>query len=102
MSRIHVLGTVGLNNYSIVVHAPTPGGNNSANVTWVTALANSGQQTQLPVGTGPGQISVAESNQVTAGTVIETGGVFTDDPSWTNPQRTAALNAYATQLVLLR
>lgn len=99
MSRIHVMESSGLNNYRIVVHAPTPNGNNSAAVSWVTALANSGQGTQLPVGSGPGQISTSEANQVAAGQVIEASGSFTDDPAWNNAQRTAALVAEATKLV---
>lgn len=99
MSRIHVMDAVGPENYRIVVHAPTPGGNNAANVPWVTALASLGRVTQMEVGTDPGKISAAEANQIALGQVVEANGVFTDDPSWTNPQRVAALNAYATQLV---
>jgi hypothetical protein len=98
--RIHVMEAVGLNTYRIVVHSPTPGGNNSAGIAWSTAIQNSGRnQTSMTVGNGAGQISSSESNQVASGSVVEAQFNFTDDPNWSTAERNAALNTQATQLV---
>jgi hypothetical protein len=100
MARMHVLQASGNNVYSIVVHAPTPAGNNSAAISWATALQNSGlATTQLVVGNGPGQITNAESNQVLAGTLIEANFQWEDNPTWTNQQRLDDLNLRASQAV---
>lgn len=71
MSSIHILsGNAGV--FSAVVHVPTPVGTNSAGVSWQTALVNSGMaKTNMPIGTGPGQILQAEADQIAAGAVIE-------------------------------
>ena len=98
--RLHVLEAAGPNVYSVAVHSPVSGGNNSAGVAWSTALVNAGLAvTQMAVGTGAGQISSAEAAQVAAGTVLETSFQWQDDPAWTNPQRTADLDTRATQAV---
>ncbi len=100
MPRMHILESSGNNIYSVVVHSPTPAGNNSAGVPIATAIQNSGNNvTRLVVGNGAGQITNTESNQVLAGTVIETEFQWQDDPAWTNPQRTADLNTRASQAV---
>src|SRR5215213_4144306 len=97
MPRIHILTGNGGNEFSCVVHAPTPAGNNSAGISWATALKNAGFQgaSVMPIGTGAGQITTAESNSVVAGTILEAQFSFTDNPNWTGPERTAALNAQA-------
>jgi hypothetical protein len=79
MSDIHVI-TGDLNgDWSIVMHYPVPVGNNSVNVPWVTALANSqlnlredGRFSVLPLGLGgDGTISVAEEALLEAGQLFE-------------------------------
>lgn len=100
MARMHILQQTSPNTYDVVVHATTPVGNNSAGVAWNTALVNAGlARTSMASGTGPGQITVAEAAQVTAGTVIEARFLWGDDPAWTNPQRLADLNLRADQAV---
>lgn len=100
MAKIHVLGRAGLNVYTVVIHATTPAGNNSAGISWATAIANSGHNTTiLPVGNGAGQISQNEANQVAAGSIIEAILQWGDDPTWTNQQRIDDLDLRATQLV---
>lgn len=88
MSNIHVLAGNGSNLYTAVIHIPTPVGNNSAGVSWATALVNSGMaKTVMTVGTGPGQILAAEKAQIDAGTVIETVTQWQDDKTFTTQQR---------------
>lgn len=100
MSRLHVMQSNGTDQYDVVVHSPTPGGNNSAGVAWSAVLVNSGMNvSSLPVGTGGGRISTAESNQIIAGTVMETRFSWGDNPAWTNPERSADLNTRAVQAV---
>lgn len=101
MSRMHILSSAGLNLYNVVVHAPVPAGNNTAGVSWKTAIANSGIQpaSVLPTGNGPGQITTAEANQVTGGDLIEAPFQWGDDPAWDNPTRIADLNTRAGQAV---
>lgn len=102
MARIHVLSRAGLNVYSCIVHAPTPAGNNVVGVAWSTAIQNSGNNTtQLTIGNGPGQITNAEANQVTAGTMIEATFPWEDNPLWTNAERTADLTTRAAQAVAI-
>ena len=100
MARLHILQQTGTNLYDVVVHAPTPAGNNQAGVAWSTAIVNAGlARTSMTQGNGPGQIATAEANQVTAGSVIEARFQWGDDPTWTNPQRLADLNTRADQAV---
>ena len=49
-------------------------------------------------GAGPGQITQAELDQITAGTVMEGTFQWQDDPNWTNAQRMADLNLRASQM----
>jgi hypothetical protein len=100
MSRLHILTKSGNNVYSVVCHAPTPVGNNLAGVLWSDAIKNSGAAvTQMTVGNGPGQIATAEANQVTAGSVIEAGFQWQNDPAWNATQRNADLATRAQQAV---
>jgi hypothetical protein len=90
----------GTNQYSVVVHSPTPAGNNSAGVAWSAVLVNSGSNvSQLPVGSGGGRIGNAENNAITAGTVFETQFSWGDDPAWNNAMRQADLDIRAAQAV---
>lgn len=96
MAQLHVLEHTGNNRYQIVVHAPTPVGNNSAGFAWSTLLKNAGlAQTSLAIGTGPGQVTQAEADAIANGTVIEVAFQWDDDPAMNNAQRLAALTAYA-------
>lgn len=70
MSKLHVLNAHN-RQYSVVLHADTPGGTNTADKSWVDILVALGRQTSMTVGTGPGQISQAEANAIAAGTVLE-------------------------------
>jgi hypothetical protein len=100
MAKIHVLAGAGPNLYTVVVHATTPVGNNSAGIAWSDAIKNSGRATSiLTVGTGAGQILNAEMNQITGGTLIEGSFAWGDDPAWSNAERQADLDLRATQLV---
>ncbi len=100
MSRLHVLNLTGSNTYRVIVHATTPVGNNSAGISWATALQNSGLAgSRMTIGTGPGQILQAEADQVTAGTVIEAPFYWQDNPAWDNTTRQNDLNARATEAV---
>lgn len=100
MSKLHILEQTSLNTYNVVVHAPTPAGNNSAGFSWTQVLANAGLAvTRMTVGNGPGQISQNESNQVANGSIIEASFVWQDDPNLTNQQRQDDLQLRATQAI---
>jgi hypothetical protein len=100
MARMHILQQVGPNLYTVIVHAPTPSGTNAAGVAWSAAIASAGlATTRMPIGTGPGQISQAEADQVQNGAVIEASLVWQDDTAWTNAQRLSDLNLRAAQAV---
>jgi hypothetical protein len=101
MAKFHVLtASGGPDTYLVVVHAPAPVGNNAAGVAWSDAIKNSGRgMTMMTVGTGPGQISNTEANQIAAGTVIEDSFAWQDDPAWTNPERIAYVDTMAVQLM---
>jgi hypothetical protein len=99
MAKIHVLAGGSNNVYTVVVHAPTPAGSNAAGVLWSDALKNSGRaKSILTVGNGPGQITQAEMNQVTSGSLIEGNFQWGDDPNWDNATRQSDLDLRATQL----
>lgn len=100
MARLHILTGSYDGIYDVVVHSVVPAGNNSAGVSWQTALSNSGLNTsRMPTGNGPGQISSSEANQVAAGSVLETSFIWQDSPFWDDAQRTADLATRATQAV---
>jgi hypothetical protein len=100
MAKIHVLQGAGLNTFTVVVHATTPAGNNSAGTAWTDAIKNSGRATSiLTVGTGAGQIQQNEMNSITNGAIIEGSFQWGDDPNWNNTQRTADLDLRAQQLI---
>jgi hypothetical protein len=96
MARFHILDQNNPNLYEVVVHSPTPAGNNSVGNPWATCIKNSlSPVSRLPVGNGPGLIASAEANQVSNGTVIETTFQWQDDVTWNDTQRTADLNLRA-------
>lgn len=101
MSKIHVLTTSGsANTYQVVVHDPTPAGNNSAGILWSDAVKNSGRaKTVMTEGSGAGQITTVEKASVEAGTTLEGAFEFLDDPAWNATARNAALDAKASACV---
>lgn len=100
MARLHIREQVGPNLYNVIVHSPTPGGNNAAGNSWSSCiLASSAPVTQMTIGNGVGQITNAEANAVAGGTVMETAFQWGDDPTWDNPTRLADLELRATQAV---
>jgi hypothetical protein len=100
MARIHVLSGDGGNNFSAVVHAPTPTGNNAAGFAWSACILQAGLNVSvLTVGNGPGQTTQQEMNGIQAGTILEANFPFQDDPTQTNAQRLAYLDTLATQYI---
>lgn len=72
MGKAHVLDGNGVTR--IVFHIAVPAGNNSAGISWVNAVKNSGLggTTVLPDGDGTGgTISTAEKLELTNGTTYE-------------------------------
>ena len=90
------------------MHFPVPNGNNSAGVSWATAIVNSGiglqedgRRTVLLAGAGTnGTISATEEASLVAGTLFEVVIEFRMDTAGTNAaQRNAAIDAlYASVL----
>lgn len=110
MARMHILEQSQPNVFNVIVHAPTPAGNNGAGLAWSAVVAAAqtrlnrdgvvvGPTSAMLTGTGPGQITAAEAAEIAAGTVIEATFQWGDDPAWTNAQRLADLNTRATQAV---
>jgi hypothetical protein len=96
MPRMHIMTGNGLNTFNVVCHSPTPAGNNSAGISWVTAIANGLKPvTRMAIGNGSGQITSVEATDIAAGNVIETAFQFDDDPNWSAPTRTTQLNLIA-------
>lgn len=100
MSKIHVLEGQVNGKYHFVIHTPTPAGNNSVGVSWVTAGLNSGftGKTSLTIGTGAGQISAAENTTVLNGTVIEIPANI-DAESNGSPPSQATLNQIVDEII---
>lgn len=100
MARLHIREQAGNNLYNVIVHSPTPAGNNSAGTAWSSVIqAALSPVTQMTIGNGFGQITNTEANAVAAGTVIETQFLWGDQPEWDNATRVADLNIRATQAV---
>jgi len=100
--KIHVMTAVGPNQYRVIVHVPTPAGNNSAGFAYSACAVASGMNvTELGdggVSPGLGQTTTTERNAIIAGTVLEGSLLFTDDPADSNAQRSAKLDQQAAQL----
>jgi hypothetical protein len=101
MSKLHILaGNPVSNEFTIVVHAPTPGTNNTAGFSWSSVLVAAGRATTIMTeGAGPGQITTAERAGVLAGTTLEGVFSFTDDPNMAPAARLALLDAMADQVI---
>jgi hypothetical protein len=99
MAHIHVLDNAGGDNFNALVHIAVPAGNNSVGVSWKTcwlaSLGAAAPASKLLVGNGPGQISQAESNQISGGDLMEFDFQFTDDPNSTQATRDANIDAVA-------
>jgi hypothetical protein len=98
MSKIHVLTSDINKNYNIVIHTPTPSGNNLVGISWQTAILNSGliETTIMTVGTGPGQILAAEQAQILAGSVIE---IVSNIQAESGGTTSASLDQMANQII---
>lgn len=98
MAALHVLEGDGI-RYRVVAHTTTPVGNNAAGISYKDCILSAGLNTTvMPEGTGAGQITTAEKNQIVAGDVIEM--VFTVEvpETGTAPNKLAAVqNAVATK-----
>lgn len=71
MAARHVLEGDG-NTYKVVCHVATPLGNNAVGNAWSAVIVAAGiNKSILPVGNGLGEITTAENNQITAGTLLE-------------------------------
>lgn len=74
MAKAHVLDSNGGGQTRVAWHFTVPAGNNTAGISWVTALLNSSipKTTVLPDGSGTGgSISAAEKATIGAATVFE-------------------------------
>lgn len=101
MARLHVQTGNGSNTFTCICHSPTPAGNNSAGISWVTALKNAlNPVTSMSIGSGSGQIQTSEANDVSTGNVIEVSFQFDDDPTWTVNQRNTQLGLIAGDAVI--
>lgn len=103
MSKLHVLEASGVPNmYRVILHEATPVGNNSAGVSWASALVGSGAaKTRMIEGSGPGQITTAEKAAVEAGTTVEGEFYFQDNPGDNAATRNAALDTHATRYLAI-
>lgn len=73
MGKAHVLAADNGKKYTVVIHTPTPTGNNSAGKSWKNAGLSAGilGTTTLVEGSGVGQITTAERNSIIAGDLVE-------------------------------
>ena len=101
MADIHVSKGGSDSHYHIIMHLPSPGGNNSVGVAWSTALVNSGLggSTSLPDGDGAdGTISTAEKASIEAGTLYEHSKEFPAESGGTsNAELRASLREFHSQ-----
>lgn len=83
MSKIHVLDRIDVTKYRVVIHTQTPSGNNAAGKPWKDIGLASFRIgiTILAVGTGPGQITIAERNDIIAGNIAEIASIVKIDPN---------------------
>jgi len=73
MSKIHVLESNNDFAYKVVIHFPIPTGNNSVGLTWKLCGLSSKKtgSTILEVGTGPGNITQLEYDNIINGDIVE-------------------------------
>jgi len=95
MANLHVLtGNAASGQYRVIGHVATPAGNNSAGVSWATAIKNGiVPVTSLAIGSGSGAITTAEANNVANGTIIEFEFTWQDHDEWDIATKQADLNA---------
>ena len=94
MSKLHIGSNVNSDTWNVVIHNPTPVGNNNAGCSWQDVLVNSGVggTTVLNEGSGAGQISTVEKAAVEAGTVIEMATQLTVQPPYALSDWNVAVN----------
>ena len=86
MADIHVLAGDGLHRWTLALHFAVPDENNNVNVSYRTALVNSGigSISQMAEGTDPGQITTAELTLLQAGELYEFNFPFLAESGATN------------------
>lgn len=95
MAKIHVLKADDDGKYSVIIHVPTPTGNNSVGKSWKSAALKGGDlgKTVITVGTGPGQTTQAEFDSLISGDTMEFSGAFLiESGGGSNAEVIAALN----------
>ena len=97
MADIHVLTARSRGQVDVVLHVPIPVGTNSVGTNWRTALVNSdtGGNTSLTIGEGPGQITQAEADLIASGAIFEHRTTFPLDASTPSGHRAALREFYA-------
>ena len=94
MAKIHVLEATEQGMYRVVIHTPTPVGNNSVGELWKDAALKGGDlgSTVLVIGTGPSDITQVENDSIVAGNTMELSTSFlAESGGSTNPEVIAAL-----------
>ena len=73
MSKVHILNSDNAVSYRVAIHFATSSGNNTIGQSWkACALANADiGSTILEVGTGPGDVTQAEYDDIIAGDIVE-------------------------------
>lgn len=86
MADIHVLAGDGLRHWTLAFHFAVPDQNNNINVSYRTALINSGigGTSQMTEGPGPGQVTAAELALIEAGELYEFSLSFLAESGATN------------------
>ena len=103
MAKIHVLKADNNGKYSVVIHTPTPAGNNSVGESWKNAGLQGGDlgKTAMTVGTGPGQTTQIEFDSIINGDVMEFQGSFLAESGGTStPEIIAALTQMVDQRII--
>lgn len=95
MAKIHVLKADNNGRYSVIIHVPTPSGDNSVGKSWKTAGLQGGDlgKTVMTVGAGPGQTDQTEFDAIINGDTMEISGTFLIESGGnSNAEVIAALN----------
>lgn len=98
MSKMHILTADTTGNYRVVIHTPTPSGNNSVGISWKIAGLNSSLigTTIMTEGIGAGQITTAERNQIISGDILE---IVTSIPAESGGTTVQSINQMVDQII---
>lgn len=99
MSKVHVLKSDNNQSYEMAIHFATPTGNNTIGLSWKACGLGSGLigTTILEVGTGPGDITQTEYDNIIAGDVVEIIRTATVGTSPTNTMIEALADIYISE-----